>query len=729
MTRVLCRSGRLSRACAVLSVLWLGVTVARADSLSGTWAGEFNSGGDEVYAESIFYSDGTTGGYWDVQLSDFPGQSLSMDPTGTYTYNAATGLIRSTASGTATGPYGTTAAYTLTVNGTVMGQDYYGAYAITFDNPPYGWPSGKTGQFSMTNPDYQGDTTGIPTILGPSGTVGTQPTLEWSAAQGGEWYDLYIMRNGQFYFETWLQTTEFQVFWHLDPGNYSWYVRAWGAAGGLGDWSSQGAFTVQSNAPGATSLVYPIDNAALSDARPTFEWNSVANAQWYWLYISHDSGTHFEYWTQATTFTSPLDLPNGGYSWWICTWGNGEFGQWSGEGAFSVQAGGGSGSVDLLSPQNGATVSSNPPTLEWSSVAGAEWYWLAVRLNDVPLFDTWTQSTRYTHTSELPSGDYTWYVATWGPATGISTFYGPSAFEVPGDDPPGAVSLSSPANGANFPEGDTVSFAWTSAENVEYYRLYVECNGVACMDEWTDRTYFYPSQTFSAGSYQWWVQTWNSAGFGDWSSGRSFTVEAEAQVPQISGVWIGSYTQQYNSAGFANYSMPIIFDCYQNGPDVSMTFYPESQDMYGQVTEQGLSVSGTGTSWFGEDISFAGTVSGNSITGTYEGSSSYDSFRGIFEAHTPGARADLTGTWSVSASDQYDMYGEYESVSYTMSVSQSGSELYISIPGLGSTSGRVEGDTFVFVLDDSLVGGTVSGNRISGYYYYGTGWGTFTGSR
>lgn len=113
-------------------------------------------------------------------------------------------------------------------------------------------------------------------------------------------------------------------------------------------------------------------------------------------------------------------------------------------------------------------------------------------------------------------------------------------FSLPVPKPPVAAALVSPVGSItntqpmytwdavlDSPQGDAATwyYLWVSRVNADgtlstvhntWYVAASVCNGATCS--------FSPAVTLSSGNYRWWIQTWNSAGYGPWSSRMDFTV-------------------------------------------------------------------------------------------------------------------------------------------------------------------------------------------------------------
>jgi len=107
-------------------------------------------------------------------------------------------------------------------------------------------------------------------------------------------------------------------------------------------------FTYQSPGsvpPAMATLVSP--TGTITTASPTFTWNAVAGASWYYLWVDDVSGTRLTQWytaaqvgcsggTGTCTMSPALMLNSGTAHWWIQTWDSAGYGPWSKTSTFSV---------------------------------------------------------------------------------------------------------------------------------------------------------------------------------------------------------------------------------------------------------------------------------------------------------------------------------------------------------------------------------------------------------
>jgi hypothetical protein len=79
------------------------------------------------------------------------------------------------------------------------------------------------------------------------------------------------------------------------------------------------------------------------------------------------------------------------------------------------------------------------------------------------------------------------------------------------------------------------TFTWNASPSASMYYLWVDDgNRIPKLQQWytaaqanclsgSGACTVAPGTVLPAGSYTWWVQTWNSTGYGPWSSGLGFT--------------------------------------------------------------------------------------------------------------------------------------------------------------------------------------------------------------
>jgi hypothetical protein len=371
--------------------------------------------------------------------------------------------------------------------------------------------------------------------------------------------------------------------------------------------------------PGAATLVSP--SGTITDTTPTYTWNAVSNATWYDLWVNGPSGNVIKQWytaaqagcaggTGTCTVTPPTTLSNGSHTWWIQTWNSAGYGPWSGGLSFMVSAP--PPAATLVAPSG--TSCDPTPTYIWNAVSTATWYYLWVNGPSGNVVKQWytaaqahcasgTGTCGVAPATTLASGSHTWWVQTYN-AAGYGPWSAGKSFTVTPGTVPGAVTLISPTGTTtnpppyywwyedscatwyylwvNGPSGNVIKQWYTSAQ--------AKCNGTWC---WVTN-----ATTLPAGTNTWWVQTWNSAGYGPWSSGKTFTVgasgsQAVGAVVTVRKQGTGSGTIQFNEQACGP-DCPELIVPYTEGVRFTVQAIPETDSRFmGWQTTDGQTVEGT----------------------------------------------------------------------------------------------------------------------------------------
>lgn len=369
------------------------------------------------------------------------------------------------------------------------------------------------------------------------------PQFSWTDGDPpGDWYYVYMSRNGSPYMDFWVQasSTSAQTSWTptngFATGNYSWWVQSWNGTG-FGAWSQTGNFTVT----GIPSQITPIGPSG-TESSPTvnYSWNVAdRHTAWYELYVMKDGALFSDSWHQIANgdliYTANDGLgqvalnkgnhSSGSYQWWVRGWSSDGLGPWSSTMSFTVAL----PSVVLISPGAGEAVSDLMPVFSWQDNSGAPWYSLWIYRNGIAYFSTWVQTTSWQPTNAMPSGNYTWWVAPWntgGLGSWVSSSFTISS-RVPGQltpiAPSGSVSAQNP-----------MPYSWASDPNASWYELAIVKDGSLWFDQWLPLSSStstvagqYETQVNRAhgtGSYSWWVRGWGSDGIGPWSQATAFSI-------------------------------------------------------------------------------------------------------------------------------------------------------------------------------------------------------------
>ena len=149
-------------------------------------------------------------------------------------------------------------------------------------------------------------------------------------------------------------------------------------------------FTVAQDAPPEpATLISPKDT--ISESNPTYTWNAVENSTWYRLWVNDSTGNNVidGYDTAGSancgdstgecSVTPPTALGDGIHHWWIQTYNEFGWGEWSAQMYFFVDTGTGvlPGKATLISPSG--NIAERNPTYTWNAVENATQYRLLVQ--------------------------------------------------------------------------------------------------------------------------------------------------------------------------------------------------------------------------------------------------------------------------------------------------------------------------------------------------------------
>ena len=145
---------------------------------------------------------------------------------------------------------------------------------------------------------------------------------------------------------------------------------------------------------------------------------------------------------------------------------------------------------------------------------------------------TGTQTT--SEVTGLNEGTTYYFAATVTTTAGVeSDFSSEIAYTAPAcTSPPGQATLSSPSGTITIP---TPTYIWNAVPCSSWYYLWVNDSTGTRVQQWytaaqagcasgTGTCSTTPSLSLANGSVQWWIQTWDDAGHGPWSSAKNFSI-------------------------------------------------------------------------------------------------------------------------------------------------------------------------------------------------------------
>jgi len=196
---------------------------------------------------------------------------------------------------------------------------------------------------------YYVNFSGIPVQIAPSGVVEANPlTFQWQTQPSADWYELWISSESGLFLDQWLPAASICTgatcsvpYVTVGDGIFRWWVRAYANNGVYSGWSSEMRFIRQ------RPLESPVPSSPIGTVTtesPTFSWNDVAGADWYYLWVSGDGFHVLDRWMSAGSICSggicivhPSSFANGNYQYWLQAWSSIHgYGAWSPAYAFTV---------------------------------------------------------------------------------------------------------------------------------------------------------------------------------------------------------------------------------------------------------------------------------------------------------------------------------------------------------------------------------------------------------
>jgi hypothetical protein len=187
-------------------------------------------------------------------------------------------------------------------------------------------------------------------LISPTGTIATnKPAYAWNAVTNSSYYYLWVNDATGNKIKKWFTAAEagcasgagtctVTPSTSLATGSGQWWIQTWNSYG-YGPWSSTMNFTVRlGTKPDAATLVSP--KGTIATSKPSYVWNAVSNATWYYLWVNDPAGAKVKIWYTAAqagcaagtgqcTVTPTNTLSNGNHTWWIQTWNDYGYGPWS----------------------------------------------------------------------------------------------------------------------------------------------------------------------------------------------------------------------------------------------------------------------------------------------------------------------------------------------------------------------------------------------------------------
>jgi len=199
------------------------------------------------------------------------------------------------------------------------------------------------------------------------------------------------------------------------------------------------------------------------------------------------------------------------------------------------------------------TLSGNRPTLEWTSVAGAQSYevWLDLVGGDSnPILNPTVNGTSYQVDTGLATGEYrTWVRANL--SGGTTSDWASATFQVTGST---VVSLPTTKN---LPRPTITWDAVTGATGYRVFVTNVTAGQSGFIDEIVTGTSFTPAQDFTLGRNRIWIRPVIDAIHGTWSVGVDYDITSQAVGPTGSGTELQPQFSWTAVPGAASYQLYV----------------------------------------------------------------------------------------------------------------------------------------------------------------------------
>ncbi len=396
---------------------------------------------------------------------------------------------------------------------------------------------------------------GQPTLVSPENNENMNdntPLMDWGDVTGADNYHIQIDSDSDYSSPNVDNDNVGSVSQYTVPdenalpdGAYYWHVRAENADG-LGSWSENWIFRVDTLAPAAPDLISPENNENVNDNTPNLRWATVEeNSKPVLYYVAVSDNSEFPYendnsgWIEDNNYQLTTELTDGNWYWHVWAKDNaGNVGDNSENWIFRVDK----LMPELLSPADEVNTKDNTPTLSWENkVVADNWeIWIDNKTDwSTAIVDNTTSNT-YTPT-QLADNVYYWRVRGYrGADEGI--FSSVRSFRVDTVAPP-APSLTSPENNEDMND-NTPNLTWENLdpiENTTPVRYYVavsdnsefpyENDNSGC---WILGDNYQLTTELAEGVWYLRVQAKDNAGNVGDNSQRSFRVDVTA--PTISGL-------------------------------------------------------------------------------------------------------------------------------------------------------------------------------------------------
>lgn len=272
---------------------------------------------------------------------------------------------------------------------------------------------------------------------------------------------------------------------------------------------------IKPEAPQPTS---PVGGELLERRQVALDWDDpLNNGTWFNLYLGGPNGQVLNEWTQGRPYAVPQQLAHGDYTWWIRSWNPKGMSAWSTGAAFSIKQ----MLPGALTLSNAAGPAERRPAFRWETPGDpGSWFNVVILRDGVEYKRFWTQNSSWTPDTDLPPGNYSWWVHPWNP-DGFGDWSDAARFEIEAIVPD-APELLPPTTAQT---DSTLTYSWRHDGKTRWYQFSSVYSGTEHHGQWykADDTVNGTSASVTIaehpwGAYNWHVRGWAPDGMGPWSS-------------------------------------------------------------------------------------------------------------------------------------------------------------------------------------------------------------------
>jgi hypothetical protein len=378
----------------------------------------------------------------------------------------------------------------------------------------------QTGELELTTVD-----TTVPELPATATESDTaRPTFTWTGISNAADYQLWVNNaSGTVVLdESGISGTTFTPAVDLNLGTHYAWVRGRTAQGIYSSWSPISTWRVRTRAAVQTAGTIAADDF-------TIEWNSVAGAAVYDVWINRLTSGTSQYYRNNSVATNSVDVSDfdlGRYAVWVQAQSPAGNGIWSPMAQVTV-------SVPVAGLQVTATDVTSTPTLSWDAVTGAGSY--DVWINNLSTGeDEFLRNSSVAGTSlqlnSLPAGSYRGWVRARDEFGGNYAWSSAFDFE--------HQRAARPLSPAGTGTAASPVFKWSAVSGATRYELWVSSldgGGRVIHHEDLVGTAYTATEVLAAGNYRIWLRAFDSAGgTTGWSSALDFSVASQWTQPPSS---------------------------------------------------------------------------------------------------------------------------------------------------------------------------------------------------